>query len=336
MNALTKAQVEDLLDNVLQVTKRRDWRNNKIQFTCPVHRENNPSCGINIDYSPSEEPDKHYQVFHCFSCHAGGSIPWLLFKSLPDKFKSVASAISFLADKYGVEYSYDYDPNKDIIIKRYDEGAEKKSRVIVPKTKLALFKSGKETYQYFFDRGFDLNDVEKFSIGRDLENETVTIPVFYEDGELAGFIGRYIDPNRPKNSRYMVYSFEKSNLVYPINLLKVSYDTIIGVESMLDAIALHKWGYQNAVAFMGDGVSKKQAEIIINRCRTFLALFDNDKGGIIAEHLADKYFLGRVNVLYPTYYPDFGKDPLEWGKDETKKVIDSARLKGSIIPRFDD
>lgn len=336
MNTLTKEQVDDLLDNVIQVTKRNYWKGDKVQFTCPIHHESNPSCGININYNPPDEPNKQYQVFHCFACHAGGSIPWLLFKSLPEQFKNVASAISFLTERYGVNYDYDYDPSTDTIIKRYEESLPVETRAIMPTIRLASLKSGKETYSYFTDRGFDKEDIKKFMIGRDLESETVTIPVFYEDNQLAGIIGRYIDPNRPSNSRYKVYNFERSNIIFPLNHLVVSHDTIIGVESMLDVIMMHKWGYTNAVAFMGSSISKKQAKMITDRCRTFIALFDNDESGRVAQKLADKLFSGSINVLYPTYYPENGKDPIEWGREETEKIIDSSRLKDAIIPRFDD
>ena len=73
---------------------------------------------------------------------------------------------------------------------------------------LAPFKSGKETYQYFFDRGFDEETMEIFQIGYDILHRTVTVPVFWEDGTLAGIVGRYIYP-RNKAERYWVYDFKR-------------------------------------------------------------------------------------------------------------------------------
>lgn len=40
MNAktnLSKNQIEDLLENVLEVSKINPWKGSKIQFCCPVH-----------------------------------------------------------------------------------------------------------------------------------------------------------------------------------------------------------------------------------------------------------------------------------------------------------
>lgn len=335
-NMMTKEQIEDLLDNVVETPSRRDWKGNKIQFCCTVHGESHPSCGINIDFTPDDRPNDHFQVVHCFSCGFSGTIPWFVFKSLPDRFKSIKEVEEFLKKRYGVTYAYTYDP-KTQTIKRYEDfGQEQKNtRFELPKYKLAPFKSGKQTYQYFFDRGFDKEDMQKFMIGRDLESETITIPAFWEDGVLAGVIGRYIDPNRPKNMRFKIYEFPKGSLIYPLDKIEVINDTLIGCESMFDVIKLHKWGFPNAIAMMGDGMSRQQADQIVSRCKVFIDLFDNDKGGLEARRIAKRRLGNRVMYLTPTYYPEHGKDPSDWGELETVKVIKSASFLGAkLIPRL--
>lgn len=334
---LSKDQVEDLLINVLHSPKIMPWKGSKIQFCCTVHGESHPSAGIDIDFTP-EDSSGHYQVFHCFSCGASGSIPWLVYKSLPDTFKNVKEAEKFLKERYHIEFSFDFDVST-LNIKRYEEHfvnleALAEKRYEMPRSKLAVFKSGKETYKYFFDRGFTKKDMQEYMIGRDLESETVTIPAFWEDGVLAGVIGRYIDPRRPKNMRFKIYGFPKGSLVYPLDKLEVMDDTIIGVESMLDAILLRKWGYRNAVAMMGDGMSKQQADQIASRCSKFIDLFDNDQGGKTARAIAKKRLGDRVMYLVPHYYPEEGKDPSDWGEVETNAVIESAGLTSKRLPRL--
>lgn len=334
---MTKDQIEDLLEDVLGSPKMTNWKGDKIQFCCTVHGESNPSCGINIDYRPANEPNKSMQVFHCFSCGAGGTIPWLVLQSLPDRFKNIKEVDRFLLDRYGVTYSYSYDP-KSGTIKRYEDFYTEKveSRKEVPLSKLAPFKSGKQTYQYFFDRGFDKEDMKKYMIGRDLESETVTFPVFWENGKLAGIIGRYIDPNRPKNMRFRIYNFSKSDLIFPLDKVQTINDTLIGMEANIDSMMLEKWGYPNAVSIMGAEMSDAQADQIASRCKKFIDLFDNDEGGRKARYVAKKKLTQRgVLYLVPTYYPKKGKDPTSWGELETVKVIESATLfntKG--IPRL--
>lgn len=299
--------------------------------------ESHPSCGINIDFTPRDNSNKwyaHSQVFNCFSCGASGSLSWFLFKSMPDKFKSFKQAEDFMANRYGVEVHHFYnDDNTDVA--RYDDRyiTLKEDRFILPKTKLAIYKSGKETYQYFFDRGFDADDMKEYMIGRDTEARTVTIPAFYEDGVLAGIIGRYIDPNRPKNMRYKVYSFPKNGLIYPADKLKVVGDTIIGLESMFDVMLLRKWGHPNALALMGMEMSDEQADYIASKCSKFIDLFDNDSGGVKARYKA-KDKLKKRGVMYLVCdYPEKGKDPGDWGEVITNKILNTARMTGGI-PRI--
>ncbi len=334
---LTQDQIEDLLEYI-GVTNIGQWKGTKISFCCPIHGESHPSCGINSDFSPDDKPNDHYQVFHCFSCGASGTLPWFLYKSCPDQFRSFKQSVEFINNRYRV--SLDYSMSSIINgVMHYDEFMyhlnSKDTRHVLPYSDLASFRSGKETYQYFFDRGFDAEDVRYFMIGRDLDYKTVTIPAFWEDGKLAGIIGRYIDKKRPKNSRFHIYSFPKGCLIYPLDKLRVIDGTIIGVESMIDAMLLHKWGYPNTIALMGDGMSKQQADQISARCNKFIALFDHDNGGEVATDLAIKRLGKKLMVLTPSYYPIKGKDPSDWGELETVKVIKSASLSGvSSIPRI--
>ena len=274
---------------------------------------------------------------NCFSCGASGTLVWFLYKSLPDKFKSVSDAASFIRDRYKVSYTYTLEQVKSKI-KRYSDIFSSKSatrRFELPMYELAPFKSGKETFQYFFDRGFTVEELKEYMIGRDLKSRTITFPIFWEDGKLAGIIGRYIDRNRPKNSRFKIYGFPKGSLIYPLDKVVPVDGTLICVESIMDCIALRSWGFPNAISTMGDGMSSLQANQISSRCSRLIALFDHDEGGRVATSITEKRLKNKVVVLKPTYYPDFGKDPLEWGELETLKVIRSAKIINSrSIPRL--
>ena len=108
--------------------------NPNLQFNCTIHHESNPSAGVNIEKG----------IFNCFSCGASGTVPWLVFKSLPDDFKSVRSAEEFLKDRYGYDI---LRKHRDILdIPRYDKFIDLiEEPVLLPKSKLAPFKSGKYT-----------------------------------------------------------------------------------------------------------------------------------------------------------------------------------------------
>ena len=322
-NRFDMEDIIDLLD-YLGASKVCQPKGNKIQFTCTIHNEATPSAGINIDYVPEDSND-HLQVFNCFSCHAKGTIPTLVLRSLPDQFKSYNEVHKFLKERYDVDYSQ-YVPEKKPL-KRYEDfyNTPATPRFEMPMSKLAPFKSGKTTYSYFFNRGFTTQDVREYMIGCDLVNETVTIPVFWEDKKLAGIIGRYIDPKRKKNERYHVYDFPKSNTLYPLDKYLPIEDTMIIVEGIFDCIMLRKWGYLNAISIMGNGCSKKQADMIVRRCKKVITLFDNDSGGNTGRDSVEKLLDKKVAVFHPTWYPEYGKDPCEWGREHTINVIESAK-----------
>ena len=273
--------------------------------------------------------DGYILTGNCFSCGASGSLVWFLYKSLPDDFKSVYEAEQFMADRYGLDYSHTLSDLRKRSLKRIGNEPVKKDtniKKVLSIAKIAPFKSGKATFKYFFKRGFDKQDMKEWKIGRDLDSRTVTIPAFWEDGSLAGVIGRYIDPDRPKNSRYKIYDFEKSKLVFPENKLEVINDTIIGVEGMFDCIMLHKWGRPNTVALMGNKMSNAQADYIAKHCKRFIALFDNDSGGDKAIDIARKRLKDRVEFLTCDYTDVDGKDPSEWGEIETNRILSTASV----------
>ena len=69
--------------------------------------------------------------------------------------------------------------------------------------------------------------------------------------------------------------------------------------------------------------------------KVFIDLFDNDKGGLEARRIARRRLGNKVMYLVPSYYPEKGKDPSDWGELETVKVINSASFLGvKSIPRL--
>lgn len=313
-SSLDKDQIEDLLE--LCGTTPTMWRDQDMLVCCPVHGESNPSMGVSVDK----------QICHCFSCGFAGDFAWLLLKSKPDDFKSYKGAREFLKERYALEYRDLDDKVKNI--KRYEDMiyynsyiAERK-QVEIPLYKLAPLKSGKETYKYFYDRGFNKEDVKKFMIGRDLESKTVTIPVFNEDETLAGIIGRYISKHRKKNERYKIYDFERGKTLYPLNHYEAE-ETMILVEGQFDAIMMHKRGYTNTLAKMGVELTPEQANIVCNKCSRVIDIGDNDTRGQEGISHDKKLLAGRVKFLVVDY-PDYGKDVCEWKDSDLDTMIKTA------------
>lgn len=327
---LSEEQIDDLLDNVIGTKNPNYWKDGEKLICCPVHGESNPSMGISAEKG----------ICHCFSCSFAGDFSKLLMYSLPEtfgldnstperlnqtNFKAYRKASEFLALRYDLEY---HVLGKRIrVIKRYEQvnnvySKENQQRITLPLYKLAPFKSGKYTYQYFFQRGFSMSDVLEFSIGCDTDNRTVTIPVFYEDNTLAGIIGRYID-KRPKHQRYKIYdNFERGNLLYPINKVEIK-DTVILVEGQFDAIRMFGYGYKNTLAIMTNSLSKQQADWLCSHCSTVIWIGDNDSRGIEGREKARELLKNKV-LFKIVDYPDYGKDVCDWKKEDIDIMILNA------------
>ena len=317
---LTREQALELLRYAGMTNIKYEYAGkDNVQGCCPVHGESTPSMG----YSFSKN------VAHCFSCHWSGNIQWLLFKTCEGEFKSVYDVERWIRERYNVDlgkYSVDFTKN----LRRYDdiedaeEEIEEKQHEL-PRHFLAPFKSGKETYKYYYDRGFNRKDLVYFNVGRDLENETVTIPVYNADSTLCGVVGRYIDPNRPKNARYRVYEFPKGKVTYPIDKLEIKDDTLILVEGILDAMWLHKHGYTNAQSILGNGLTYEQCDLLKDyEFSTVILAFDKDSGGDTAINIAKKR-LGDSYTYKQVIYPEGVKDVQEMSKEQLDNMFNQLK-----------
>lgn len=337
---MSESQIDDFLDNVIDTYNPNYWKGGDKLICCPVHGESNPSMGINAEK----------QVCHCFSCGFAGDFAKLLIYSRPEdfgldlsskeqerrtEFRAYRKAREFLALRYELEYRE--VGRRALNVRRYEQDTniylkEDEKRKVLSKFKLAPFKSGKETYSYFFDRGFTKEDMIEYSIGRDLDNQTVTIPVFYEDKTLAGVIGRYIAKNRKKNQRYKIYfDFERSSVLYPLDKSMPVDDTVILVEGQFDVIRMHHVGYMNTYAIMTNQLSKKQAEWLYAHCSTVIYVGDNDERGIEGRDKARTLLANGMDFKIVDF-PEYGKDVCDWSDEDIHNMIINAH--GTLVRRL--
>lgn len=328
---LTKEQIDDLL--IYCGSSPRMWKSTESLVCCPVHGEHNPSMGVSEDK----------QVCHCFSCGFVGDFAKLLSYSRPDDFGLDTSTpeqerrTSFLAYRRAQEFLESrYELEVRTVgkrlksVKRYEQQRflEDDASGILPMFKIAPFMSGKETYSYFFQRGFTKEDLKKFKIGRDLDNKTITIPVFDREGNLVGVIGRYIAKNRKKNQRYKIYwDFNRGNYLYPLDKVEVKNDTVIIVEGQFDAIRMHSIGFTNTLAMMTGSLSRPQAKWLLENCATVIWLGDNDARGIEGREKSKELLKGKIDFKVVDY-PNDGKDVCDWSKEEISLMIQDAHSEG--------
>jgi DNA primase len=312
VNRLTREQIIDLLEYVGAEHIINNESKNWIMFCCPVHGENHPSAGVNVEE----------QYFNCFSCHASGDFGWLLTLSLPDDFPNVVKAYEFLKKRYGFNYIWDSGDSIKRYEDKYDE-EEKEQRKVLPNSYLAAFRSGKETYKYFFNRGFTKKTMKEFMIGRDIFSKTVTIPVYYEDGKLAGCIGRYITKRR-KNERYKIYEVKTGDILFPIDKIDTNKNTLILCEGILDALWLHQLGYKNSGALLTNNVSVNQSKWIKDHFDKVVDMTDNDEMGLFASKSIQKRLSGLS--IYGVTYPEGKKDPQDCSKEEIENMLENKEF----------
>ncbi len=112
----------------------------------------------------------------------------------------------------------------------------------------------------------------------------IMIPIRDENGRMAGFGARIVDPNDvPKflNSPETPV-FSKGRLLYGLDRARKSIraaDQAVIVEGYLDVIALHQAGYENVVSPMGTALTEDQLRLLKRFTRRIVLALDPDTAG---------------------------------------------------------
>lgn len=112
----------------------------------------------------------------------------------------------------------------------------------------------------------------------------IMIPIRDENGRMAGFGARIVDPNDiPKflNSPETPV-FSKGRLLYGLDRARKpirAADQAVIVEGYLDVIALHQAGYENVVSPMGTALTEDQLRLLKRFTRRIVLALDPDTAG---------------------------------------------------------
>ncbi len=112
----------------------------------------------------------------------------------------------------------------------------------------------------------------------------IMIPIRDEQGRMAGFGARVVDPNDvPKflNSPETPI-FSKGRLLYGLDRARKAIraaDQAVIVEGYLDVIALHQAGYENVVSPMGTALTEEQLRLLKRFSRRIVLALDPDVAG---------------------------------------------------------
>ena len=145
---------------------------------------------------------------------------------------------------------------------------------------------------HFTQRGYSEQDMAEAGLispresggFRDRFHNRLMIPIRDENGRMAGFGARVVDPNDlPKflNSPETPI-FIKGHLLYGLDRARKpirAADQAVIVEGYLDVIALHQAGFENVISPMGTALTEHQLRLLKRFTRRIVLALDPDTAG---------------------------------------------------------
>ena len=317
---------------------------------CPFHGEKTASFSV--------APDKG--IYYCFGCHKGGGAINFMMEleglSYPD-------AVRALAKRAGMEvpedeqYQSRYRQQERLwaLMKeaaRYfhaqlyspagAEGLAYAQKRGMPKGTLTTFGIGfaPNTWSGLTDamkkKGY--TDQELMDAGLvsqkgnrifDRFRNRLMFPIIDVRGNIIGFGGRVMDDSTPKylNSPETLIFNKRKNL-FGLNLAKKSkLGYLILVEGYMDAIALHQYGFDCAVASLGTSLTEEHAVLLSRYTEQVVLIYDGDEAGQRATRRAIP-MLEKAGITVKVLKMRDAKDPDEYlkkfGPDKFKLLLEES------------
>jgi len=319
---------------------------------CPFHNEKSASFII------SEEK----QLYHCFGCGAAGNV--ITFIAQYENLDSI-DAVEFLADKYRIDISQFakgsqkntsqhakyYDILRDAAIFYYKNLRAHPEAMaylerrgihidVIKQFGLGFSNDAWAELLKALSSKYSLIDLE--SVGLIIPNKDrsshydrfrnrIMFPIINPKGKIIGFGGRVMDDSLPKylNSPETEV-FNKSMTLYGLNLAKNNLHDkkqLIIAEGYMDVIALHTYGFNNAVATLGTALTVDHGRLMRRYADEVIICYDSDFAGQKATLRSLDVLQGiiekiKVIVLGENLDPD---DYLKkYGAEKFKEKIETA------------
>ena len=317
---------------------------------CPFHGEKTASFSV--------APDKN--IYYCFGCHKGGGPINFMMEveglSYPD-------AVRALAKRAGMEVPED-EQYQSRYRQQERLWALMKEAARYFHAQLYL-EGGKEGLAYARKRGMTKGTLTKFGIGfapntwnglcdamrkkgytdqelrdaglvsekngriYDRFRNRLMFPIIDTRGNIIGFGGRVMDDSTPKylNSPETLIFNKRKNL-FALNLAKKSkLGYLILVEGYMDAIALHQYGFDCAVASLGTSLTEEHAALLSRYTEQVYLIYDGDEAGQRAAQRAIP-MLEKAGIRIKVLKMRDAKDPDEFlkkfGPDRFKLLLEES------------
>lgn len=347
---MARNPIEDVVGQY--VTLKRSGAN--MFGLCPFHGEKTASFSV--------APDKG--IYYCFGCHKGGNAINFMMEleglSYPDAVRSLAKRAGMEVPE-DEQYQSRYRQQERLWGLHKEAARFFHSQLYAPVGKAALeyalgrgmSKSILTTFGVGYApdswdsmvkamraKGYteqELKDSGLVTISQkngnlfDRFRDRLMFPIIDVRGNVIGFGGRTLK-NDKDVAKYLnspeTIIFNKRKNLFGMNLAKKSKEnSLILVEGNIDVVALHQYGFDNAVASLGTSLTEEQAALITRYVEQVILLYDGDQAGQNAAQRAIP-ILEKAGLQVKVLKMRDAKDPDEFlkkfGPDKFRLLLEES------------
>lgn len=279
----------------------------RVAGRCPVH------CGQGEN---AFHADLRQNGFHCFSCHAAGSVLDLVAKV--DRC-SLRQAALRLQEWFAVEPTA-FRPAAGAPDKQLS-----KEKVKEPAPLRFSLRPVDPGHWYLKQRGIHVETAAHFGVGYyagpGLMRGRLVIPIHNERGQLVAYAGRSIDDGDPKYK--LPGGFAKSQVLFNLHrALTQGQDTVIVVEGFFDCLKVHQAGQASVVALMGCFLSAERERRLIGSFRKIVLMLDGDLAGQQATRTITDRLIASCTIKVVSLIA--GQQPDQMSSEDIRRALSAA------------
>ena len=321
---------------------------------CPFHGEKTASFSVS--------PDKG--IYYCFGCHKGGGAVNFMMEveglSYPDAVRALAKRVGMQVPE-DEQYQSRYRQQERLWALHKEAARFFHSQLYAPVGKEALDyafgrgmtkgilttfgvgyapNSWDSLVKAMRAKGYtdeELKESGLVSVSQkngnifDRFRDRLMFPIIDVRGNVIGFGGRIIkkdsDAAKYLNSPETLIFNKRKNL-FGLNLAKKSKQGyLILVEGNIDVVALHQYGFDNAIASLGTSLTEEQAALMTRYAEQVVLIYDGDKAGQNATQRAIP-ILEKAGLQVKVLQIKDAKDPDEFlkkfGADRFKLLLEES------------
>ncbi|MBQ8910307.1 MAG: DNA primase [Oscillospiraceae bacterium] len=348
---IARNPIEDVVGQ--RVNLRRSGAN--MFGLCPFHGEKTASFSV--------APDKG--IYYCFGCHKGGGVINFVMEleglSYPDAVRNLAKRCGMEVPE-DEQYQSRYQAQERLWALHKEAARFFHSQLYapigknalnyaigrgMPKSTLTKFGVGYApdswdmlvkamqakgyTKQELIDSGLVTESKKNGNIF-DRFRDRLMFPIIDIRGNVIGFGGRIMNNNDPNAAKYLnspeTLIFNKRKNLFALNYAKKSkLGYLILVEGYMDAIALHQYGFDCAVASLGTSLTEEHAVLISRYVEQVVLIYDGDEAGQRATRRAIP-ILEKAGIRVKVLQMKDAKDPDEYlkkfGADKFRLLLEDS------------